>query len=79
MRMFRVRLEATQEAFDEIEEAATVTIEHVAEKVKVLTEMYPNAGPARSKFNAQLTVAMGITDDDIRAVEPSYGRVVSIS
>ena len=40
-RMFRKRLFADPEKFAEIEEAATVTMEHVAQRVKELRERYP--------------------------------------
>jgi len=41
-RMFRKRLEADQEQFALIEEAATVTMEHVLELITRLREKYPH-------------------------------------
>jgi len=53
-RMFRKRLFADPAKFAEIEEAATATIEHVAEKMVKLRAMYPEKGAPKSKFNAEL-------------------------
>lgn len=54
MRMFRARLEADQARWDEIEEAATATMEHVVERVAMLRKMYPQNGAPKSKLNVQL-------------------------
>jgi len=53
-RMFRKRLEADQTVFDAIEEAATVTMQHVAERMETLRRMYPSKGQPKSKFNVDL-------------------------
>lgn len=53
-RMFRKRLAADLAKFAEIEEAATVTMEHVAERMAQLRAMYPSKGAPKSKFVAEL-------------------------
>lgn len=66
-RMFRKRLEADQTMFDAIEEAATVTMQHVAERMNKLRAMYPAKGQPKSKLNAELEAsihALEVIDDD---------------
>lgn len=53
-RMFRQRLEADQSVFDAIEEAATATMQHVAERMETLRRMYPSKGAPKSKFVREL-------------------------
>jgi putative phage-type endonuclease len=57
-RMFKKRLEADQTMFDAIEEAATVTMQHVAERMTKLRAMYPVKGAPKSKFRAELETAV---------------------
>jgi len=66
-RMFRKRLEADKNVFDAIEEAATVTMQHVAERMEKLRRMYPAKGAPKSKLNAELEASMqalDVLDDD---------------
>lgn len=53
-RMFRKRLMADEAMFDAIEEAATATMQHVAERMANLRAMYPQKGAPKSKLNAEL-------------------------
>src|ERR1700761_3385504 len=53
-RLFMKRLDSSKEAFDEIEEAATATIEHVVEKMAKLRAMYPTNGRAKTKIQVEL-------------------------
>jgi hypothetical protein len=61
-RMFRRRLEADQTMFDAIEEAATITIQHVTERMEKLRFMYPAKGAAKSKFVAELEMSNDMAD-----------------
>jgi hypothetical protein len=61
-RMFKKRLEADQTMFDAIEEAATVTMQHVAERMETLRRMYPAKGAAKSKFVAELEMSTDMAD-----------------
>ena len=53
-RMFKKRLEADQTMFEAIEEAATVTMQHVAERMEKLRQMYPPKAAPKSKFVQEL-------------------------
>jgi len=53
-RLYRKRLMADPAKFAEIEEAATVTMQHVAERMETLRRMYPSKGQPKSKFNVDL-------------------------
>jgi hypothetical protein len=74
-RMFKKRLEADQTMFDAIEEAATVTMQHVAERMEKLRRMYPSKGAPKSKLTAELEMskealaAAEMTDDPM---SPGY-------
>jgi len=57
-RLFRKRLFADPAKFAEIEEAAHVTMEHVAERMTKLREMYPAKGAPKSKFRAELELSV---------------------
>ena len=70
-RMFKKRLEADQTMFDAIEEAATVTMQHVAERMEKLRRMYPAKSAPKSKLNAELEASMEaleVLDADWEAV-----------
>lgn len=70
-RMFKKRLEADQTMFDAIEEAATVTMQHVAESMETLRRMYPAKSAPKSKLNAELEASMEaleVLDADWEAV-----------
>lgn len=58
MRLFVKRQDANHERFDEIEEAATVTMQQVAELMEKLRRMYPSKGAPKSKFRAELEAAV---------------------
>jgi len=53
-RLFVKRHESSQERWDAIEEAATVTMQHVAERMETLRRMYPAKGAPKSKTLVQL-------------------------
>jgi len=70
-RMFKKRLEADQTMFDAIEESATVTMQHVAERMETLRRMYPAKSAPKSKLNAELEASMEaleVLDADWEAV-----------
>lgn len=66
-RMFRKRLAADQSVFDAIEEAATETMKHVAERMEKLRRMYPAKGAPKSKFNTELEMST----EALEATEPT--------
>lgn len=55
-RLFIKKLPACM--FDEIEEAATATIEHVVERMAKLRAMYPKSGQPKSEIRQQLEAAV---------------------
>jgi len=66
-RLFRKRLYADKDKFAEIEEAATVTMQHVAERMETLRRMYPAKAQPKSKLNVDLERSMEsleVIDDD---------------
>jgi len=56
-RMFKKRLEADQTMFDAIEEAATVTMQHVAERMEKLRRMYPAKSAPKSKTTVEFELS----------------------
>lgn len=64
MRLFVKRLEADQQMIEEIEEAATVTAEHVAQMVEKLQRMYPAKGAPKSKFEVEIEQSKEALDMD---------------
>jgi hypothetical protein len=61
-RLYRKRLLADTAKFAEIEEAATVTMQHVAERMETLRRMYPSKGEPKSKFVAELEMSTDMAD-----------------
>lgn len=78
-RLFIKRLDSTPEAFAEVEEAATVTIEHVVAKMEQLRKMYPAKGAPKSEFVQMLeasVLAEEISEHD--ALEDAADYICSI-
>jgi len=70
-RMLRVKLMADPKMFEAIEEAATDTMQHVAERMETLRRMYPAKSAPKSKLNAELEASMEaleVLDADWEAV-----------
>lgn len=75
-RMFRKRLVADPTVFTAIEDAATATMEHVAERMATLRSMYPGKDAPKSKFRQQLeSAALADELSESEAYEAAAGYI----